>query len=164
MNREQKGIIIDSIKGDFSNSGASFVVGYKGLTVHQMQTLRKELRAKNGTFKVAKGRLIKLATQGLEGADKLAPYFKEQIGVVFAQGEMPAVAKVLFDFAKQNSNLKLVAGFFDAQVMPSADVERIATLPSREVLLAQACFTAKFPIQRLVWTLQAIVDAKKGQE
>lgn len=162
MNREQKAIIIDSIKNNFSQCEASFVVGYKGLTVKQMQALRKELRSKKGTFKVAKGRLVKIAVKDLAGVNELAPYFKEQVGVVFADEQMPAVAKVLYDFAKQNNNFKLVAGFFDARVLPSADIERIATLPSREVLLAQLCYILKDPASSLARTLQAVVDAKKS--
>lgn len=162
MNREQKAIVIDSIKNDFSQSKASFVVGYKGLTVKQMQALRKELRSQNGTFKVAKGRLIKIAVKDFAGVNQLMPYFKEQVGVVFADEQMPAVAKVLYNFAQQNNNFKLVAGFFDAQVLPSADIERIATLPSREVLLAQVCFILKSSASHLVRTLQQVVETKKS--
>ena len=162
MNREQKAIIIDSIKNDFSQCEASFVVGYKGLTVKQLQALRKDLRSKNGTFKVAKGRLVKLAVKDLTGVNELTPYFKEQVGVVFADEHMPAVAKVLYDFAKQNNNFKLVVGFFDARILPSADIERIATLPSREVLLSQLCFILNAPMSSLARTLQAVVETKKS--
>jgi len=160
MNREQKAIIIDSIKKDFAQSEASFIVGYKGLTVKQLQALRKELRSKNGTFRVAKGRLIKIAVNGLDGISELTPYFKEQIGVVFADQQAPAVAKVLYDFSKKNDAFKLVAGFFDARVLPTKDIERIATLPSREVLLAQVCYVLNMQMVRLLWTLQKVAEAK----
>lgn len=160
MNREQKAIIIDSIKNDFSQSEASFVVGYKGLTVKQLQALRKELRSKNGSFKVAKGRLVKLAVKDLNGVNSLSPYFKEQIGVVFAADQVSGVAKVLYNFSKANQGLKLVAGFFDERVLPSKDIERIATLPSREELLAQVCFMLNMQMVRLLWTLQKVAEAK----
>lgn len=172
MNREQKAEIIDLLKNDFSNSQASFVVGYKGLTVKQMQSLRKELRANNSTFKVAKGRLMKRAVQDVEGLNELAPYFKEQIGIVFATDGASAVAKILHNFSKENEALRLVAGFYDSRVLASEAVARIATLPSREVLLAQVCGTLKAPtaklvtvlnmqMLRLLWTLQKIAEKKQ---
>ncbi|MCX5921957.1 MAG: 50S ribosomal protein L10 [Candidatus Dependentiae bacterium] len=172
MNRDQKTEMISSLKGEFSNSKAAFVVGYKGLTVKQLQTLRRELSAQQGTLKVAKARLMRRAVQGLEGVNDLAPYFKEQIGVVFVAQEAPAVAKVLHEFSKNNAALLLVAGFFDSRVMPSESVVRLASLPSRDVLLAQVCGTLKAPTVKLVrvldmqimgllWTLQKIAEQKQ---
>lgn len=163
MNREQKAIVIDSIKKDFAQCEASFIVGYKGLTVKQLQALRKELRSKNGNFKVAKGRLVKLAVKDLAGINELTPYFKEQIGVVFADENAPAVAKVLYDFAKANNSFTLVAGFFDARVLPRKDIERIAVLPSREVLLAQVCYILNMQMVRLLWVLQRVAEAKNKE-
>ena len=163
MNREQKAVVVDSIKNSFSQSEASFIVGYKGLTVKQLQALRKELRTQKGTFKVAKGRLVKLAVKDMDGVSELTPYFKEQVGVVFADEQVPAVAKVLYDFAKANNNFTLVAGFFDARVLPSKDIERIATLPSREVLLAQICYILNMQMVRLLWVLQKVAETKEKE-
>jgi large subunit ribosomal protein L10 len=172
MNREQKATVIDTLKNDFVNSKASFVVGYKGLTVKQLQTLRKALHEQHGTFKVAKGRLIKRAVMDMDSVTDLSPYFKEQIGVVFANNQAPAVAKVLHDFAKKNEALRLVAGYFDSQVVRSEMIERIATLPSKEVLLAQLCYTLNAPVTRftnvlnvqmlrLLWTLNKVAEKKQ---
>ena len=172
MNREQKTEVINSLKSEFANSQASFVVGYKGLTVKQLQSLRKELRAQKGTFKVAKGRLIKRAVQDLGGVSDLTPYFKDQIGVVFVDEQAAGVAKVLHDFSKSNEALQLIAGYFDTQVLSREGVARIATLPSREVLLAQLCGTLMAPttklvrvldmqILRLLWTLQKVAENKQ---
>lgn len=172
MNREQKATVIETLKNDFVNSKASFVVGYKGLTVKQLQALRKELHAQHGKFKVAKGRLIRRAVMDIDNVVDLSPYFKEQIGVVFANDQAPAVAKVLHEFARKNESLHLVAGYFDNQIVQSQMLERIATLPSREVLLAQVCGTLQAPITRftvvlnmqmlrLVWTLNKIAEKKQ---
>src|ERR1700722_18081593 len=153
MNRDQKSIVIDTLKNDFLNSKASFVVGYKGLTVKQLQALRKELHAQHGTFKVAKGRLIKRAVMDIDNVTDLSPYIKEQIGVVFVNDQAPAVAKVLHDFAKKNNALLLVAGYFDSQVVRSEMIARIATLPSKEVLLAQLCGTLNAPVAKFTYLL-----------
>lgn len=162
MNRDQKTEVINSLKGEFSKSKASFVVGYKGLTVKQLQTLRKELRAQKGALKVAKGRLIKRAVQDVPGVNDLAPYCKDQVGVVFVDGEFSIVAKILHTFSKKNNAFRLVAGFFEAKVMPTEMIERIATLPSREILLAQVCGTLKAPISKLVRTIDAVVQKKQA--
>jgi large subunit ribosomal protein L10 len=169
MNREQKAVVIESLKDDFSKSQASFVIEYKGLTVKQLQSLRKELGSHKGTFRVAKARLIKCAVDGMSGVSDLSPYFKEQVGVVFVNNEAPQVAKVLQDFSKKNEALKLIAGYFDAQIVSSDTIGRIASLPSREVLLGQICGTLQAPITKLAIVLnmqmvRLVVVLKQIQE
>lgn len=172
MNRQEKSLVIESLKNEFVQSKASFVVTYKGLTVDQMQSLRKELRTAQSKLQVAKGRLIKRAVEGAEDADQFAPYLKDQIGIVFAGQEPTSVAKVLHDFSKKNESLKLVAGYYDARVLTSDAVQRFALLPSKEVLLAQLCGTLNAPISgfvrvlnmqtlRLLWTLKAVAEKKE---
>lgn len=153
MNRQQKELVVQLLKENFTQSPASFVVGYKGLTVNEMQSLRKKLRAQGGNLKVTKARLMKIAASDIAGSDALKPYFKEQIGVVFATQEAPAVAKVLYDFAKDHSALQIIVGQFESQVLDAQTIGRIATLPSREQLLAQLCGTLMAPITRLAIVL-----------
>lgn len=163
MNRDQKSVVIDSLKNEFASSQASFVVGYKGLTVKQLEALRRELRTSKSKFRVAKARLIKRAVGDVEGVNELAPYFKEQIGVVFVTDEATsAVAKVLYNFSQKNEALKLIVGYSQARLMPQSLIERIATLPSREVLLAQVCYLLGMQMQRLMWTLQKIAEKKQS--
>ncbi len=157
MNREQKEAVVQSLKEDFTSKPASFLVGYKGLTVAQMQNLRNELRQKGGTFKVAKARLMKRAADGVEGADTLISFFKEQVALVFADQEPPAVAKVLKDFSKQHDALQLVAGVFEQKLLDKEAIMRIALLPSREVLLGQICGSLKAPISGLVRVLNTLL-------
>lgn len=171
MNRQQKAEIVGSLKDSFSHSPASFLVGFQGLTVAQMQKLRSELRKQGGTLKVTKARLMRRAVDGLKGSEELAPFFKGQVGIVFAK-ESPAVAKVLFEYAKNNEALKLVVGCLDEQLLNGASIARIATLPSKEVLLAQVCGTLQAPLAgcvrvlnmqiiRLLWTLKQVGDQKQ---
>jgi len=172
MNREQKAIVVQTLKDDFSNNKASFLVNYRGLTVNQMQKLRRELRDKSGSLKVAKARLMKRAVDGLDGVDQLTDFFKDQVGLVFAAQEAPAVAKVLRDFSEDNKSLELVVGYFDKQVLMPESIVRIASLPSREILLAQVAGALKAPVSgfvnvlhtmtaRLVWTLKQVGEKKQ---
>jgi large subunit ribosomal protein L10 len=153
MNRQEKLAIVEHLKESFTESAASFVVNYQGLTVVQMQKLRKELRQQGGTLKVAKARLVKRAVSGVGGVDTLMPFLKEQIGIVFADKEISAIAKVLHDFAKDNEAFELVVGHTDSKTLTAGDVVRIASLPSRQVLLAQVCATLQAPSASLVRVL-----------
>lgn len=154
MNRQQKELVVHLFRERFVQSPASFVVGYKGLTVNQLQTLRSELRKQGAAFKVTKARLIKIAVGDLEDAQILTPYLKDQIGIVFVSDKSPAgVAKVLNDFAKDHQALQLVGGAVEGTFVDRSAIGRIASLPSKEVLVAQVCGLLKAPLSRLVGTL-----------
>ena len=173
MNRQQKEEVIKTLQKGFSDSTGLCFVRYSGLTVKQMQQLRGMLREKGGTLKVAKMRLVKRALTGLENMESLSPYCKDQLGVVFATEEFPPVAKVLHEFAKKNEVLRLIVGSLDSQLLNKEAIIRIASLPPREILLAQVCGTVKAPlvgfvrvlnmlITRLLWVLKEI-ESKKQQ-
>ncbi len=171
MNREQKATLVASLKDEFSQSKASFLVNFRGLTVEQVQNLRKGLRSKGGNMKVAKARLMKLAAEDMPEAQVMLPFFKEQIGLVFAKEEVSSIAKVLSDFAKDNKALTIVAGSLDQALLDEVAIKKIASLPSKEILLAQLCGTLKAPIAslatvltmvqlKLLWTLKQIGEKK----
>lgn len=154
MNRQQKELVVQLLRERFSQSPASFIVGYRGLSVDQMQKLRSKLRDSGGAMKIAKARLMKLAVGDLEGAQELTPYLKEQVGVVFASDEPPAVAKALSDFAQEHKALQLIIGKLDSDLIDREAITRIASLPSKEVLLAKLCGTLNAPITRLAFVLK----------
>lgn len=155
MNRQQKQAVVDFLKENFSQSQASFIVDYKGLSVAQLQALRGGLREKGGLLKITKARLMKLAVEG--ASEQMIPFFKEQIGLVFAPTASEQVAKVLYDFGKSHAALKIVAGYLDASLLDSESVIRIAKLPSKEVLLGKLCGTIKAPLTGLVGALNQIL-------
>jgi large subunit ribosomal protein L10 len=154
MNRQQKELVVQLLRERFSHSPASFIVGYKGLTVNQLQQLRSALRTRGAALKVAKARLMKLAVGDLEDSQALTPYLKDQIGIVFVSDKSPTgVAKVLNDFAKDHEALRLVGGTIEGAFVDQSAIGRIASLPSKEVLLAQLCGTLQAPISRMVFVL-----------
>lgn len=157
MNRQQKEHVVEVLKHDFENSQASFLVGYKGLNVAQVLRLRKALRQQGGSFKVAKVTLMKRVAQDVPSVEQLIPFFKDQVGLVFAQQESPAIAKILHDFAKENQQLTILAGCMDSVVLSKDAVKILAYLPSKEVLLAQVCGTLKSPIAGLVHVLNMLI-------
>lgn len=174
MNRQQKTDLIDHLRQEFADSKAAFLIGYQGMTVSDIHTLRKQLRASGNSMKVAKNRLAKRAIEGMEGASELAPALKSQLGIVFASEDPAAAAKILFEYAKTKQALELVAACIDKQLYSKEDIIALATLPPRAVLLAQLMGTMQAPVAtyvsqlnqlvaRLLYVMQATAD-KKAQE
>jgi large subunit ribosomal protein L10 len=175
MNRQQKEASIAEIKQMFSTAQAAFLVKYQGLNVNLSQTLRRDLRENGGLFKITKATLMRIAAKDLVGADDFAKNFKDQIGIVFAQGDVTTIAKKLKKFSENNESLKLIAGFFEARVLSKQDIEYLASLPSREILLAQVVGTMQAPIAsfvrllnllivRLLYVLKKIEEEKQKQQ
>ena len=161
MNRQEKTQLVTALKDQFSNSVGSILVGYKGLSVNQLQKLRRGVRQSGGNFKVTKARLMKLAAENIDTAQPLIPYFKDQVGLVFLENQDPSVIKFLYNFSKENEALKMVAGSLDSKLVDAATLTRLASLPSREVLLAQVCGVLKAPISKLAFVVQQISNKKQ---
>ena len=156
MNREQKSEVVKSLRDGFLSSHGSFLVKYRGLTVSQIQVLRARLRQNGGQLKVAKARLMKRAAENLPFADELAPYFKDQIGVVFAIEKSPEVAKVLYESSKTHESLELIAGCMEQRAIDKSLITAIAILPPKEVLLGQVCAAMSAPLTGFVGILNML--------
>lgn len=163
MNKQQKQDVVQSLREQFQASPASFLVGYQGLTVADFTKLKRNLRTQGATLKVAKMRLVKRAIDGVEGADTLSPFCENQLGVVFAAQEPNAVAKVLYDFAKEKEKLVIVAGCIDKAFVDKEEITVLATLPSREVLLAQLFATMQAPLSQFLYILQELSGKEEQQ-
>ena len=173
MNRSNKEEMVSSLKADLTASEGSFVVGVKGLTVDKFESLRINLRKDGGKLQVAKVRLMKRALAGVESAQGLDEFLKEQIALVFAKENSPGIAKMLCDFAKENEGtFDVLGGCMDSSVLDKASVYKIASLPSKDVLLAQLVAVMNAPITQLhgslhqmfaqlVYTLKQLEAQKK---
>src|SRR5438477_2176479 len=157
MKRQEKIDVVSTLHESFNASQASFLINFKGMTVAQMQDLRKKIRQDGGTLQVAKARLMKRAVQGAEGIDTFVPYLKDQLGIVFAKDNAPVFAKILHEFSQKGQSFKVVACFLDHRTFDYASIVRIASLPSKDVLLAQLCGVLKSPTRGMVGTLNMIV-------
>jgi len=157
MNRQQKEAVVNDVKEMLTGSQAAFLVGYKGLDVASMQSLRKDLREVGGKLKVTKARLMKIAAQGIEGIDGFQESFKDQVGLVLATQEVPSVAKALSKFAQDNEALRIVSGFFESKVISKQEVDYLASIPSKEILLARLMGTIQAPVTNLARLLNMMI-------
>lgn len=128
--------MLDQIKGDLEGASAMWVVDYRGLTVADIQSLRRNVRDAGAVMKVYKNTIMHLA---LEQTDQptLDDLLAGPSAFVFAGEDAAAAAKAVKDFAKGNDNLAIKGGLMDAVALSAAEVEAIASLPSREELIAQ---------------------------
>jgi large subunit ribosomal protein L10 len=157
MKRQEKVDVVSTLHKAFNASQASFLINFKGMTVFQMQNLRKKIRQDGGFLQVAKGRLMKRAVQDTEGAQTFVPYLKDQLGIIFAPNNAPTFAKILHEVSQKDQSFKIVACFLDHKTFDYASVVKIASLPSKEILLAQLCGVLKSPARGMVGTLNMIV-------
>jgi len=135
MAKADKATAVADIAEQFKDSTATVVTEYRGLTVANLAELRRSL-ASHATYTVAKNTLVKRAAAeaGIEGLDEL---FAGPTAIAFVQGEPVDVAKAIKKFAKDNKALIIKGGYMDGHALSVAEVERIADLESREVLLAK---------------------------
>ncbi|MEX0940062.1 MAG: 50S ribosomal protein L10 [Candidatus Babeliales bacterium] len=157
MNRQDKEQVIASLKKEFAKSSASFLVKYSGLTVAQMADLRRKLRKEGGALQVAKVTLIERAVDDIPEVKEMSSLLGNQIALVFAQQEPPAVAKVLYEFSKKNEQLRIVGGCYESSLLTEEAVKIFASLPPRPILLAQVCGTLKAPLSKLARTLNMVL-------
>jgi large subunit ribosomal protein L10 len=135
MAKADKATAVADIAEQFSGSTATLITEYRGLTVANLVDLRRSLAA-SATYTVAKNTLIKRAASeaGIEGLDEL---FVGPTAIAFVRGEPVDAAKAIKTFAKEHQALVIKGGYMDGRTLTVAEVERIADLESREVLLAK---------------------------
>ncbi|MBN2266995.1 MAG: 50S ribosomal protein L10 [Candidatus Babeliaceae bacterium] len=162
MNRHDKALLIDSLHEKFLGSQSAFLVSVEGLTVGQLQTLRKGVGQIGGSVQVAKNTLLRRAAQGVASAELLQPYFSQQLAIIFAPKDPLQIAKVIYEAARGIEKLALVAGTYEGGLLDRQQFEFLATLPSREQLLAQLCAVLQGPLSLFAFTLDRI--AKKDSQ
>jgi len=135
MARPDKVEAVDEIANRFRGATASVVTEYRGLTTAQLTELRRSL-GPDATYRVAKNTLVKRAAAdaGVEGLDAL---LTGPTAIAFVQGEPVDAAKALRDFAKAHQGLVIKGGFMDGRPLTVTEVNQLADLESREVLLAK---------------------------
>lgn len=148
---EQKQQFVNDLSENIKNSVTGVLVEYKGITVAQDQDLRAKLRESGTTYAVIKNSLLERAFKDA-GYDGMGGYFVETTALALS-GDMTAPAKVLSEFAKKNKFFKIKAGFVDGNAIDAAGVETLASLPSKEVLIAQVLGGFNAPISGLVTVL-----------
>jgi large subunit ribosomal protein L10 len=135
MAKADKATAVADIAEQFKEATATLITEYRGLTVANLKDLRRSL-GDSATYTVAKNTLVKRAAAeaGIEGLDEL---FVGPTAIAFVKGEAVDAAKAIKKFSKDNKALVIKGGYMDGRPLSVAEVEQIADLESREVLLAK---------------------------
>lgn len=153
MARPDKAAKVAELKEQFSNSAAAVLTEYRGLTVKDLQTLRRSL-GENASYAVAKNTLTTIAAKeaGIEG---LEDALKGPTAIAFVSGDIAAATKGLRDFAKANPSLAIKGGVLEGKVLDAKAVLKLADLESREVLLAKLAGAMKANLSKAAYMLAA---------
>jgi large subunit ribosomal protein L10 len=137
LSREEKVERVAQYVEQLEGSRGIILVDYRGLTVGEMEKIRRKLRPMASQFQVVKNRLLNLA---LEEHEMSLPdeWLTGPTAISFCTGEVPPVAKALVEVGEETEVLALKGGWMNESVLSAEQVRSIAELPSREVLLAQA--------------------------
>ena len=153
MNKEQKQNYISEMTAQFDKSEAVLVTHYQGLTVKQLDDLRKQMREHGIQFKITKNRITKLALEKTKCKD-LANLFTGPTAVALSKDAISS-AKILTKFSKENNNLKILGGIMGKEILDVAGVANVATLPTLDEARAKIIGILSSPAQKIVSILLA---------
>lgn len=136
--------------------------GAPGLSVAQMQQLKRAVRAQGGTYLVAKKTLIQKALEQLkyDGLDVFSD--DGSMGIVMASGDAYAITKAIAQFAKQAQALQFLGAWMDGHALTREQVVEMATLPSRDELIARLLGMLMYPLSSLAIVLNQVAKQKES--
>lgn len=159
--RPEKQAIVAELKESFSGAQGIVLTSYKGLTVAQDTKLRAKMREAGVVYRVVKNTMLRFAAKDL-GYEDLIQYLEGTTAVAYSSEDAIAPAKVIETFIKENNlakteTLTVKAGVVDGKVINAEGVKALASLPSREVLIAKLLGSMQAPVSGVVNVLQGTI-------
>lgn len=158
-NRSLKEAKVAEIKEKLEKANSVVLSQYQGLTVEEDTVLRKNLREAGVEYKVYKNTLVILAAKEL-GLEGIVEYLEGPVAIAFGYEDVTVAARVLNDFAKDHKKLELKAGIVEGEVYDTEKIKQLATIPSKEVLIAKLLGSIKSPIASFARVINAIAESK----
>lgn len=152
MNRAEKVDNVTALEGDLARASVTVLAEYRGLTVTEMNRLRRAVREVDGRCRVAKNTLAKRSI-AKSSYRAMEPMLRGPLAMIIGFGDPVALAKVAVKFADELPKLQLKGGVLDGALLPASEVKALATLPPREVVLAQLLGLLQAPASQLLRTL-----------
>lgn len=147
---------VEEIKEKIGKAQSVVLVDYRGLNVEQLTELRSQYRNANVDYKVYKNTMMRIAFKDL-GLENFNEFLKGPSAIAFGYDDPVGAAKITAEFAKTNPKLEVKAGIVDGKVIDVDGVNSLASLPSREVLVAQVLGGLNAPIQGFANVLQGTI-------
>jgi large subunit ribosomal protein L10 len=156
MNREEKQQTVESLGEQFRSINSAFLIDYRGLKVVDATEMRRKIRAIDGHYVVVKNTLAtRAAKQTL--LEQLEPHFQGPTAVAYHAKDVVGMAKLLTEISKSNPSFVFKAALVEGKVVSTSEIQSLASMPSREVMLSKLVFLLKAPLQRLTTVLKAPV-------
>ena len=156
MNKAEKQQTVESLSDQFRSIESAFLINYRGLKVVDATELRRKIREIDGCYVVVKNTLALRAAKQTK-LEQLEPYFEGPTAVAYHRSDIVGLAKLLTEIGKSNPNFVFKAALVEGKVVPASEIQAIASMPSKEVLLGKLVFLLKAPLQRLATVLKAPV-------
>ena len=153
---ECKKLMVEEMKERLQGSCALFITSFNTMGVSEQDELRRKLKEVNASLLVVKNRLAKLAFKQLNH-EAIASLLQGPTGITFGSGDSLSVSKTLVNFAGKHENFKILGAYFDQQLLDPNSVKELASIPSKEALLAQIVIGLKSPIQGLMNALSGTI-------
>ena len=153
MSKEKKQVYISEMSSQLDKAEAVIVAHYQGLTVKQLDELRKKMREHGIQFKITKNRITKLALEKTR-CKELSKLFTGPTAVALSSDAITS-AKILTNFSKENSNLKILGGIMGEDILDVTGVQNVATLPSLDEARAKIVGILRSPAQKIASILLA---------
>jgi large subunit ribosomal protein L10 len=160
LNRNEKAAVVADVTAQVGKSQTLALAEYRGLTVAHLDTLRRQARDKGVYLHVLKNTLARRAVAG-SSFEVASDRMVGPLIYGFSEDAV-AAAKVIADFAKGNDKLVIKGGAYGGKFLDADGVKALASIPSREVLIAQVAGLLKSPIQRMAGVLAAVAEKRGG--
>jgi len=155
--RSEKQEVVDRLREQFQESSSVICIDFRGVNVEKITRFRRQIQKASGNYHVVKNTLVRRAIEKTSFKE-LGQFLVGPTGIIFCPGEPMESAKIVKKFVEEtNGALQIKGGIVDGAVFDATGIRKVATLPSRQELLAQLVAALQSPISGLIGTLEGIV-------
>ena len=162
MEKNQKIAEVAVLKETFASATSAVVIEFKGLVVDKDTAFRKSVRESRAQYRVSKNTLLRLAVKDTS-FEALGGSFKGSSAIATTSADVIALAKAINTFLKDNPAATFKAGVMDGKLFDAKQLQALAELPSRDVLIAKLLYLMSYPISGLAVALDGIRKQKAGE-
>ena len=162
MEKNQKIAEVAVLKETFASATSAVVIEFKGLVVDKDTAFRKSVRESRAQYRVSKNTLLRLAVKDTS-FEALGGSFKGSSAIATTSADVIALAKAVNSFLKDNPAATFKAGVMDGKLFDAKQLQVLAELPSRDVLIAKLLYLMQYPISGLAVVLDGIRKQKAGE-
>jgi large subunit ribosomal protein L10 len=155
VRKEDKARMVTDLHERFDRAKATILTKYQGLTVEQMEALRRHLRTSGVEYRVVKNTLAVKAAEGTDAA-QLSGHFEGPIGVAWGYKDPVVPIKALAEYAKKLENFQICVGILEGKKLGPAELKEVAQLPGKDVMLGKLLGSVRSPLYGLAGSLQGI--------